>query len=94
MIPKSMPLDLIRGWKPVFGKDHAQMKNLDLDPIQLNWIKVQSIETSALSGSSRANLWLFRECEFPPRGPQFAMTIRRQRPVEPTMDGCVELRPL
>jgi hypothetical protein len=27
-------------WKPVFGKDHAQMKNLDLDPIQLNWIKV------------------------------------------------------
>jgi hypothetical protein len=27
-------------WKPVFGKDHAQMGNLDLDPIQLNWIKV------------------------------------------------------
>jgi hypothetical protein len=40
MIPKSMPLDLIRGWKPVFGKDHAQTKKLDLDPIQLNWIKV------------------------------------------------------
>jgi hypothetical protein len=24
MIPKSMPSDLIRGWRPVFGKDHAQ----------------------------------------------------------------------
>jgi len=24
MIPKSMPSDLIRGWPPVFGKDHAQ----------------------------------------------------------------------
>jgi hypothetical protein len=24
MIPKSMPSDLIRGWWPVFGKDHAQ----------------------------------------------------------------------
>jgi hypothetical protein len=24
MIPKSMPPDLIRGWRPVFGKDHAQ----------------------------------------------------------------------
>src|SRR5271165_5002649 len=23
MIPKSMPLDLIRGWEPAFGKDHA-----------------------------------------------------------------------
>src|SRR5262245_19865868 len=23
MIPKSLPWDLIRGWKPVFGKDHA-----------------------------------------------------------------------
>jgi hypothetical protein len=23
-------------WKPVFGKDHAQTKNLDPDPIQLN----------------------------------------------------------
>jgi hypothetical protein len=21
-------------WTPVFGEDHAQMKNLDLDPIQ------------------------------------------------------------
>ena len=39
MIPKSMPLDLIRGWKPVFGKDHAPAKNLDLEPIQLKWIK-------------------------------------------------------
>src|ERR1017187_9855686 len=26
MIPKSMPSDLIRGWEPVFGKDHAQMQ--------------------------------------------------------------------
>jgi hypothetical protein len=26
-------------WNPVFGKDHAQTKNLALDPIQLNWIK-------------------------------------------------------
>ena len=26
MIPKSMPSDLIRGWTPVFGKDHAQKK--------------------------------------------------------------------
>jgi hypothetical protein len=25
-------------WIPVFGKDHAQTKNLDPDPIQLNWI--------------------------------------------------------
>ena len=24
MIPKSLPLDLIRGWCPVFGQDHAQ----------------------------------------------------------------------
>jgi hypothetical protein len=24
MIPKNMPSDLIRGWRPVFGKDHAQ----------------------------------------------------------------------
>ena len=24
MIPKSLPSDLIRGWGPVFGKDHAQ----------------------------------------------------------------------
>src|SRR5262245_17653263 len=23
MIPKSLPSDLIRGWAPVFGKDHA-----------------------------------------------------------------------
>jgi hypothetical protein len=35
-----MPLDLIRGSKPVFGKDHAQTKNLELDPIQANWIKL------------------------------------------------------
>jgi hypothetical protein len=27
-------------WKPVFGKDHAPKTNLDLDPIQLNWVKV------------------------------------------------------
>jgi hypothetical protein len=27
-------------WKPVFGKDHAQNKKLDHDPIQLNWITV------------------------------------------------------
>ena len=25
MIPKSMPLDLIRGWSPVFGLDHAHV---------------------------------------------------------------------
>jgi hypothetical protein len=25
---------------PVFGKGHAQTKNPDLDPFQLNWIKV------------------------------------------------------
>jgi hypothetical protein len=24
MIPKSMPSDLIRGWRPGFGKDRAQ----------------------------------------------------------------------
>jgi hypothetical protein len=28
------------GWKPVFGQDHAQTKNPDFDPIQLNSIKV------------------------------------------------------
>jgi hypothetical protein len=38
---KSLPSDLIRGWIPVFGKDHAQTKILDYDPIQLNWIIVQ-----------------------------------------------------
>jgi len=27
-------------WNPVFGKDHAQAKNLDDDPIQLNWVDV------------------------------------------------------
>ena len=30
-------------WKPVFGQDHArneEPKNLDRDPIQLNWIRV------------------------------------------------------
>jgi hypothetical protein len=27
-------------WKPAFGKDHAPTRNLDLDPIQSNWIKV------------------------------------------------------
>jgi hypothetical protein len=27
-------------WKPIFGKDHAQTKKLDLDPIQSNRIKV------------------------------------------------------
>jgi hypothetical protein len=32
MIPKSMPSDLIDGWKPVFGKDHAPMKNLEKAP--------------------------------------------------------------
>jgi hypothetical protein len=26
MIPKSMPSDLIRGWQPVFGSDHAQKR--------------------------------------------------------------------
>jgi hypothetical protein len=39
MIPKSMPLDLIRGWKPVFGKDHAPKIDLGLDPLQLKRIK-------------------------------------------------------
>ena len=29
-------------WNPVFGKDHAQNKNQDYDPIQLNWIIVLS----------------------------------------------------
>jgi hypothetical protein len=27
-------------WKPVFGKDHAQTKKLDHDPLQLTWIMV------------------------------------------------------
>jgi hypothetical protein len=27
-------------WKPVFGKDHAQNKKLNFDPIQSNRIKV------------------------------------------------------
>jgi hypothetical protein len=27
-------------WKPVFGKDHAPMQNLDLDPIHFDRIKV------------------------------------------------------
>jgi hypothetical protein len=27
-------------WKPVFGKDHAPTKNLDIDPIQLVRINV------------------------------------------------------
>jgi len=27
-------------WKPVFGKDHASTRNLDLDPIRFNRIKV------------------------------------------------------
>jgi hypothetical protein len=26
-------------WTPVFGKDHAQIKKLDFDPIQSNRIK-------------------------------------------------------
>jgi hypothetical protein len=26
VIPKSLPSDLIRGWAPVFGKDHVQIK--------------------------------------------------------------------
>jgi hypothetical protein len=30
MIPKSLSSDLIRGWAPVFGKDHAPKKNLAL----------------------------------------------------------------
>jgi hypothetical protein len=28
------------GWKPVFGKDHAPVKQLDHDPIQLERIMV------------------------------------------------------
>jgi hypothetical protein len=28
------------GWQPVFGKDHASMKQLDDDPIQLDRIIV------------------------------------------------------
>jgi hypothetical protein len=31
---------LIRGWIPVFRKDHAPAKNLDHDPIQSDWIMV------------------------------------------------------
>jgi hypothetical protein len=27
-------------WNPDFGKDHAQAKDLDPDPIHLNWIRV------------------------------------------------------
>jgi hypothetical protein len=30
-------------WKPVFGKDHAQTKDLDLDPISLDWIEVGTL---------------------------------------------------
>jgi hypothetical protein len=26
VIPKSLPSDSIRGWAPVFGKDHVQIK--------------------------------------------------------------------
>jgi hypothetical protein len=48
MIPKKPALGLDPGWKPVFDKhvlgldprDHAQRKNLDLDPIHANRIKV------------------------------------------------------
>jgi hypothetical protein len=29
VIPKSLPSDLIRAWKPVFGKDHAQTNKLE-----------------------------------------------------------------
>jgi hypothetical protein len=28
------------GWEPVFGRDHAQSKNLESDPIQLNRIRL------------------------------------------------------
>jgi hypothetical protein len=31
MIPKSLPSDLIRGWIPVFGQDHA-LHNKKHDP--------------------------------------------------------------
>jgi hypothetical protein len=29
-------------WAPVFGKDDAQTKDLDHDPIQSNWIMVEA----------------------------------------------------
>src|SRR5262245_28016785 len=31
VIPKSLPSDLIRGWEPLFGKDHAQTNKLERD---------------------------------------------------------------
>jgi hypothetical protein len=38
MIPKK-PAPGLTGWKMVFGKDHAQTKELDFDPIQSDRIK-------------------------------------------------------
>jgi hypothetical protein len=40
MIRKSLSSDLIRGWMPVFRKDHAPTKKLDHDPIQFDRIMV------------------------------------------------------
>jgi hypothetical protein len=43
------------------GKDHAQIKDLDLDPIQLNPIKVWGDSSSAdrgLRGGADAALWV------------------------------------
>ncbi len=37
---KACPRTTIRGWKPVFGKDHAPIKHLDSDPIQFDRITV------------------------------------------------------
>jgi hypothetical protein len=42
MIPKGMPSDLIRGREPVFGKDHAQTKDLGRDPIRSDRIAVEA----------------------------------------------------
>jgi hypothetical protein len=40
MIPKKPAPDFVPECKPVFGKDYAQAKKIDFDPIQSNRIKV------------------------------------------------------
>src|SRR5215468_2475825 len=37
---KACPRAVTRGWEPVFGKDHAQTKRLQSDPIQLKRIRL------------------------------------------------------
>jgi hypothetical protein len=39
--PEKASPGLDPGWKPVFGRDHAQTKGLDHDPIQLNRIVIE-----------------------------------------------------